>query len=118
MKWHVILAHELHIAHVIRAHVGAPPAHPCGIGQPLGIGPLGGGRDVFDGGIEPDVEHLAIHPRPRFVAHHHRHTPVQIAGDATVLQTVAVVQPFPGNRGGQDRPVMLGVDPRRQFVTQ
>ena len=35
-----------------------------------------------------------------------------------VLQPVTVVQPFLGNRGGQQRPVLLAVDPCLQFFAQ
>ena len=118
MERHVVFAHELVIGHVRSTFVGAPPALPCRIIQTVRIGPFGGAGDVFDGGIEPDVEHLALHPRPRLIAAHHRDAPMQIAGDAAILQPVAIVQPFLGDRGGQDRPVGLAVDPSLQLVLQ
>ena len=43
---------------------------------------------------------------------------LEIPGDAAVLQPVAVVQPFLGDRGGQHRPVGLGTDPTVQLVFQ
>ncbi len=57
-------------------------------------------------------------PGQSSVALFHRHAPVKVAGDATVAQSVAVVQPFLGDRGGQDRPVGLAVDPFVQIVLQ
>ena len=68
VEGHVVLAHELDVAHILGALVGAPPALPVGIALPVGVGPFGGAGDVFDGGVEPDVEHLALHPRPGLVA--------------------------------------------------
>ena len=118
MEGHIVLAHELVIGDIRRPHVGAPPALPGGIRQAMGVGPFGGGGDIFDGGVEPDIEHLALHPRPRLITAPDRNAPMQIAGDAAVLQAVAVVQPLPGNRGGQQRPVGLAVDPRRQLGAQ
>ena len=44
--------------------------------------------------------------------------PVEIAGDASILQTVAVIQPLPGDRGRQNRPVGLAVDPVGQLLPQ
>jgi hypothetical protein len=62
VEGHVVLAHELDIADVVRALVGAPPAFP--IVALARIHPFGGAGDVFDGRVEPDVEDLALHPRP------------------------------------------------------
>ena len=118
MERHVIFAHKLEILHIIRALVGAPPAFPCGVRFTVGIGPFGGCGDVFDGRIEPDVEHFAFHAGPWMLAALHRHPPVQITGDAPVLQTVAVIQPFLGDGCGQDRPVGFAVDPCLQLIAQ
>jgi hypothetical protein len=109
---HVVLAHELDIAHIPGALVGAPPALPGIRIEALRLGPFGAAGDVFDGRVEPDIEDLAFHPRPVRVALPHRNAPVEVAGDAAVLQPVAVMQPFPGDRGGQHRPAGLPVDPR------
>ena len=110
----VVLAHELGIAHVVGTFVGAPPAFPI---RPFArIDPFLRAGDVFDGGIEPDIKDLALHPRPICVAAFDRHTPVQIARDTTVLQPVTVMQPFLCNRGGQHGPVGLAVDPFVQLV--
>ena len=108
---HVVLAHELNIAHVVRALVRAPPAFPIRVGFAVGIGPFGGRANIFDGGVEPDIEHLALHARPVLIAAFYRHAPFQVAGDATVLQAVAVMQPFLGDRGRQHGPAILCVDP-------
>ena len=102
----------------MRPLVGAPPAFPVGFRQAIGIDPFGGAGDVFDGGVEPDIEDLALHARPGLIALPDRHAPVQVAGDAPVLQAVTVVQPFLCNRRGQDRPVCLAVDPGFQLVAQ
>ena len=84
----------------------------------MGVGPFGGGGDVFDGRVEPDIEDLALHSWPGLVALADGHAPVQVAGDAAVLQALAVVEPFPGDRGGEDRPVGLAVDPGFKPVAQ
>ena len=118
VEGHVVLAHELDIAHITRAPVGAPPAFPVGFRQAIGIGPFSGAGDVFDGRVEPDIEDLAFHARPGLIALLHRHAPIQVTGDAPVLQPVAVVQPFPGDRGGQNRPIGLAVDPGLQLCAQ
>ena len=105
MERHVVLAHELHVAHVRRALVFTPPAAPVGLAQSVGVGPFGGGGDVFDGRVEPDVEDLALHAGPVCVALLHRDAPVEVAGDAAILKAVAIVEPFLRDRGGQHRPV-------------
>ena len=66
VEGHVVLAHELDVAHVARTLVGAPPAFPVGVGLAVGLGPFGGGGDVFDRRVEPDVEDLALHAGPVF----------------------------------------------------
>ena len=110
----VVLAHELGIAHVVGTFVGAPPAFPI---RPFArIHPFLRAGDVFDGGVEPDIKDLALHPRPIGVAAFDRHAPVQIACDTTVLQPVTVMQPFLRDRGGQHGPVGLAVDPFVQLV--
>ena len=114
MERHVVLAHKLGIAHVVGTFVSAPPAFP--IAAFPGIDPFLGAGDIFDGGVEPDIKHLALHPRPIFVAAFDGDTPIKVAGDATVLQTVTVMQPFLGDGRGQHRPVGLAVDPLVQLV--
>ena len=57
-----------------------PPFFP--VGAALGGGPLLGGRDITDGGIEPDVEHLAFGFGER-----HFHAPREVAGDGAGVQS-------------------------------
>ena len=113
MEGHVVLAHHLHIAHVPRALVGAPPAFPAFIGA-VRVAPLLGGGDVFDGGVEPDVEDLVLEPRPGQAAPGHRHAPGEVAGDAPVDQPL--VQVLVGDGPGQARPFGLGVHPGADLV--
>ena len=68
-----VLAHELGIAHVVGAPVCAPPAFP--ILTLARIYPFLRAGDIFDGRIEPDVEHLALHPRPVRLAPLHGNAP-------------------------------------------
>ena len=63
-------------------------AQDCADGPAIGIGPFGGAGDIFDGGVEPDVEDLALHPRPGGAIELGGHAPVQVAGDAAVAQHV------------------------------
>ena len=115
VEGHVVLAHELNIADILGPLVGAPPAFPI---RPLArIDPFGSAGDIFDGRVEPDIEHLALHPRPRLIALFDGNAPIQIAGDAAILQPVTVIEPFLGDRGGQDRPIGLRVDPCAEFIT-
>ena len=100
VEGHVVLAHELDIADIVRALVSAPPSFPLSVLGPAPVRPLLGARNVLDRRIEPDIEDLAFHAGPGFVATHYRDAPVEIAGDAPILQTVAVIQPLPGDRGG------------------
>ena len=114
MERHVVLAHELHVAHVVRALVGAPPAFP--VLALAGVHPFRGAGDVFDGRVEPHVEDLALHAGPVLVALPDRDAPVEVPRDATVLQAVAVIEPFLGDGGGQHWPVGLGLDPFAKLV--
>jgi len=110
----IVLAHELDVADIVRPLVRPPPVAPGGPGR---LGPFLGRADVFDGGVEPDIEDLALHPRTRAaVRTHHRHTPFQVAGDAPVDQPL--VEMFQGDRPGQGLPVMLRADPRPDPVRQ
>ena len=63
--------------------VALPPIAP-GLRVALDLRPLLGGRQVADDGLEPDVDPLA---RPQ-VVHRHVDSPVQIAGDGPVVETV------------------------------
>ena len=114
---HVVLAHELDIAHVVRALVGAPPAFPVGLVLAVAHRPIRRWRRCIRSARRTRRRRpcppCRASPRSPLL---HRHAPVEIAGDAAVLQPVAVVQPFPGDRGGQDRPVGLAVDPGVQPV--
>ena len=112
----VILAHELGIGHIIGAFVGAPPAFP--IRAFTCIDPFLGAGDIFDRRVKPDVEDLALHAGPVLCSVFDRDAPVQIAGDAAVLQAVAVIEPFVGDGGCEYGPVGFGVDPCLQIVTQ
>ena len=109
MERYVILAHELGIGHVIRAFVRAPPPFP--IVAFARVDPFLGAGDIFDWGVEPDIENLALHPWPIGIALFHRDTPVQIARDATVLQSIPIVEPFFRNGCRQDGPIRFAVDP-------
>ena len=111
VEGHVVLAHELGVADVIGALVGAPPAFPAGALVLAGVVPFLGAGDVFDGRVEPDVEDLALHARPGRGPAPDGHAPGEVAGDAAVLQTFAVVEPFARDRGGEHGPVGLAVDP-------
>ena len=116
MKRHVILAHELGISHILCALVGAPPALPIRIAFAIRIRPFLSTCNVFNRRVEPDVEHLALHARPILGAALHRHAPVQIARDAAILQTIAVMKPLLRDRGRQHRPIILAVDPLRELI--
>ena len=103
----VVLAHELHIANVVGALVQTPPVAP---GRAVLLGPFLGRADVFDGGVEPDVEDLALHAGTRpAVGADYGHAPGQVAGDAPVDQ--ALVQVLEGDGLGQGLPVSLRFDP-------
>ena len=110
MERHVVLAHELEYSarrrRPCRCATSAASRRPLPWRRPIRRA-----GDVFDGRVEPDVEDLALHAGPVLVAFLDRDAPVEIAGDAAILQAVAVVQPFLGDRGGQDGPVGLAVDP-------
>ena len=41
---------------------------------------------------------------------------MQIPGDPTILEPVTIIQPFFGDRSGQDRPIGFAVDPSAQLV--
>uniref|UniRef100_A0A0N5A620 TRUD domain-containing protein n=1 Tax=Parastrongyloides trichosuri TaxID=131310 RepID=A0A0N5A620_PARTI len=60
VEGHVVLAHELDVADVVRALVQTPPRAPVSARL---FGPLLGRGDVFDRRVEPDVEDLALHAR-------------------------------------------------------
>ena len=113
MEGHVVLAHELGIGHVACALIEPPPARPVAAGL---LGPFLRARDIFDRRVEPDVEDLAFHPRPGRPFELCRNAPAQIAGDAAVLQPLAVKEPFLRDRGREHRPVGLAVDPGGQLV--
>ncbi|MPL95483.1 hypothetical protein SDC9_41654 [bioreactor metagenome] len=113
VEGHVVLAHELGIGHVLGALVGAPPARPVPAGL---VRPFLGRGDIFDRRVEPDVEDLAFHALPRRALELRRHAPGKVAGDAAVLQPVAIEQPFLRDRSGQHRPVGLAVDPGGKLV--
>ena len=113
---HVVLAHELDVADAGSALVLAPPALPAGGAEPGRVSPFGGGADVLDRRVEPDVEDLALHPRPGLAAAPDRDAPVEVAGDAAVLKPLAVVEPLLRDRGREHRPVGLGVEPVPQPV--
>ena len=116
VEGHVIFAHELRVLDVIGAFIGAPPAGPV---VPFAcIDPFLGAGDVFDGRVKPDVENLPIHARPVLFAVFDGDAPVEIAGDAAVLQAITVIEPFLRNRCRQHRPVGLAVDPCRQVALQ
>ena len=118
MERHVVLAHELNVAHVGGTLVGAPPAFPVGIRRAVFVGPFLGAGDVLDGGIKPDVEDLAFHAGPGRFAFLDRHAPVEVPRDAPVLQPVAIVEPLLRDRCSKDRPVRLAVDPVGQLAPQ
>ena len=92
MKGDVILAHELRVGDVVGTFVGAPPAFP--ITAFSGVDPFLAARDVFDGCVKPDIENLAFHAGPILIALLDGHAPIEVAGDAAVLQAITVVQPF------------------------
>ncbi len=113
MEGDIVLAHEFDVADVMGALVGPPPAFPV---LALGVGPLAGGGDVFDGGVEPDVEDLVLEARPGLPAAGHRHAPGQVAGDAAVDQ--ALVEVLVADGPGQMRPVRLAVEPGPDLALQ
>ncbi len=117
MEGDVVLAHELDVADIVGAGVGAPPPAPVARLAVLGVlGPFLGRGDVFDRRVEPDVEHLVLEARARQPAPRHRHAPGQVAGDAPVDQ--ALVQVLVGDRARQGRPVGLGVDEAADLLFQ
>ena len=97
VKRDIIFAHELDIAHIIRPFVRAPPPFPFGVVRTARIRPFLGTGNVLNGRVKPDVKHLVFHTRPRVRATFNRHTPIQIACDAAILQTVSVIQPLLGD---------------------
>ena len=114
VKRHIVLAHELGIGHILGAFIRAPPAFP--ILACSRIYPFLRAGDIFDRGIEPDIEHFAFHAGPVLIAVLNRNAPVQIAGNAAVLQPIAIIEPFLCNRGGQYWPVGFAVDPVLQLA--
>ncbi len=78
----IVLAHELDIADV-GGSLAIPPVLPR-IGFAGGIGPFARRADIFDGRIEPDVEHLALELAVADIVGH-RHAPVEIARDAAIV---------------------------------
>ena len=95
MERNIVLAHELRIAHVLGARIGAPPALP--VRTFACVYPFLRTGDVFDGRIKPDIKNLALHPGPVCVTAFDRHAPVQVTCDPTVAQSIPIVQPFFGN---------------------
>ena len=106
----VVLAHELDVADILGPLVQTPPVAPAVSGR---IRPFLGRADIFDGGVEPDVEDLVLHARTREAVLGHRHAPGQVAGDAPVNQTL--VQMLVGDGFGQGLPAALAVDPGADF---
>ncbi len=114
MERDIVFGHELDVSHVVGTFVFTPPAFPI---TACGISPFGGCSDIFDRCVEPNVENFAIHVGPVVVSALDRNTPVQIPGDATILQAVPVVEPLLGNRCRQDRPIGFAIDPLCQLAS-
>ncbi len=95
MKWNVIFAHKLRVGHVASTLIGPPPAFP--IGTFARINPLLCAGNIFNRGVEPNVENFAFHARPIVGTFFDGDTPIKVTGDAAVLQSVAVGEPFFGN---------------------
>ena len=91
MKWNVILAHELGIADVAGAFVGAPPTFPITVLQAIGFSPFTSTGDIFNGGVEPNVKDFAFHARPFGVAVFDGDAPIQITCNATIAQTITIM---------------------------
>ena len=56
------------VYHAASAHAGRDGS--------TGLRPFCRGRDIFNRRIEPDIDNLALHPRPRLISAHHGHAPV------------------------------------------
>ena len=112
MERHIVLAHEFPIGDGL-GRIAVPPVFP-GIALFVLVGPFLGGSDIFDGRVEPDVEHLALELAIADVVRH-RHAPFDVSGDAAILQPL--VQPFVRNRRDKLRPVgLVAVDPGAQLA--
>ena len=89
MEGHIIFAHELRIGNILRAFIGAPPTLP--VAAFAGILPFLRTGNIFDRRVKPDIEHFVFHAGPRLFAFTHWNAPIQIAGDAAILQAIAVI---------------------------
>ena len=116
MEGHIVLAHKLHIAHVRSAFIGAPPALP--VGAFTGIHPFAGGGDIFNWCVKPDVENFALHSRPGRIAAPDGNAPIKVAGNAAVLQSITVIEPFFRDGRGQHRPIGFLRNPITELLAQ
>ena len=108
MERHVVLGHELRVLDVVGV---VPPAAP--VAARSGVGPLGGGADVADRGVEPHVPDLVLEARPA----DHRHAPVEVTGDAAILEPLG--EPLAGDRQRERVPVIgVALDPRLHLPRQ
>ena len=106
----VVLRHELRVPDVVGATVGAPPRLPVAFALGGRLGPLPGRGDVADRSVEPDVEDLVLETGAV-----HGDTPVEVAGDAAVLE--ALVEPLEPDRRRKGRPLAdLGLEPGPQAL--
>ncbi len=113
MERDVVLGHELGVADVLGL---VPPGLVVAVRR-VGVRPLLGGGDVFDRGVEPDVEDLALGRQVGPGVGRDRHAPVEVTGDGAVVQ--ALGQPLAGDRGGQLRPLLLVLgDPGLDLVLE
>ena len=102
MERNIVLAHDLDVANIGGALILAPPTLPIILG---GIGPLHGGADILDRGIEPDVEDLAFKTSAHLALVGDRNSPTEIASNAAIIQTL--VKPLARDRSHKQRPVFL-----------
>ena len=112
MKCHIILAHELHILHILRAFIGAPPVFPI---SPSFRSPILCRCDIFNRSIKPHVENFAVKAVSDLaVLIGDGNAPFQIARNGTVTQ--ALVEPFQRNRCRKGRPAFGLIHPIAKLI--
>ena len=72
MERNIVLGHELPVLHIVRI---LPPPLPL-------LGVLSCDADVSDGGVKPDIEHLAL-----VAIQWDWGTPLEVSRDASLLET-------------------------------
>lgn len=97
MEWYVIFVYELGIGYVLGVFVQMLLVVLCGIGFVVCIGVFGGFGDIFDWGVELDIEDFVFYFWLWLIVFFDWDVLVQIVGDVLVLQFFVIVQLFFGD---------------------